>query len=245
MSLPELGLLPESQRSCDEPPKLQQSDADYKAKVAESTSEAWERRPPPRERQPQPPAESQTSQVESGPEWLEQQHSAHAEHWQAKHAKLFADAEAEASHQLRARRPAIRRELARVDAHLRQLGRVALPQTRSRGPRGTVRRPAARRGATRARAPSGDSSGSEPPGSDDGPGDDFTDADACYAAAHVVALYPAGLTPARFRATTLPFVHGLADEQLGNARLRIFIQLPDVVQRAFYRHLTAENGCVR
>lgn len=128
----------------------------------------------------------------------------------------------------------------RIVAVSRTRTSTAAVAVRARGPRGTVRRPRARRRTTRARAPSRASGepGEPGPGPDDGPGDHFTTRDAQSAADHLAALYVRYLTPARFYASTEPCLFGLDPEQLGPARLAIFLELPPEQQRSFYRHLS-------
>jgi hypothetical protein len=68
----------------------------------------------------------------------------------------------------------------------------------------------------------------------DGPSGD----EAPQLAAHVATFGAPALTAARFYALTEPFVFG--DRNAGNRRLRAFLALPDDLQAAFYKSLTAD-----
>jgi hypothetical protein len=96
-------------------------------------------------------------------------------------------------------------------------------------------RSAVRSGPTRSRAPSSDSDGSEPGPGPSWPGDEwFTDQEAVDIARHVVDICD-DLTPARFDAVTFPYLFvDLEGERLANAKLRVFLELPDALQEGFY-----------
>lgn len=111
------------------------------------------------------------------------------------------------------------------------------PRGRARGPRGATRRRnthSHRSSASRSRAPSSDSDGSEPgPGPDRLGGEPFAAAEAEHAARQIASVWDS-LTPARFEIATSPFLFGLEGEQLVQAKRRVFLALPDRLQRSLY-----------
>lgn len=215
-------------------PAYQQHDPP-EAQVSCMAAELWQQlqaRDAPR-RRPSVAVESSPACVQ-GPPALE----AHLRETEAARASKRQECLADAAHKaylwLRVHRTQIRRELARrPQADARR--KPPHSPTRARGRRRETR-PGVRRQARAARSKVGGSPGPEPDPDPLGVGD-FTDDEALRVATAVTELYPGALTPAQFDIATSPHLFGLNPEQTGNARLRVFLQLPDQLQQSFYSSL--------
>jgi hypothetical protein len=93
--------------------------------------------------------------------------------------------------------------------------------------------------SSRPRAPS-DDCGSEPPGPGRVGDEPFSSREVSRVARIVEGVCGRELTPARFHAIVHPLTVGLSAEQRGHARLLIFLELSDALQRSFYNGIRAD-----